>query len=81
MDVIQKPYGKVLDFRFAHDNSQVYVLDYVHNDDGDPVRKINLYYQNINALNNDTSIRVAQKQFRAVQVTQPLDPLPKVPLG
>ena len=29
LDIIQKPYGKVLDFKFAHDHSQLYLIDYV----------------------------------------------------
>lgn len=72
LDIIHKPYGAVLDFKFSEDSKQIYVLDYIKNDEYEIIRKVNIFYLNVEEINLDPQVSVVQK-FRPVQVTQPLE--------
>ena len=69
LEIVQKPYGKVLDFRVSSDGKQMYVLDIQSNDDENP--KVCLYFADASLLNTDRDVQCVPKVFRAQQVTQP----------
>ena len=81
LDIIYKPYGHVLDFGFASNYSQLYVLEQnAREDNPHEAPRISLYFKDTSVLNTDRDVHPIQRKFRATQETQPLEPLPRVPI-